>query len=165
MSRQGTSEQFPKQLSCSVGSPVDEPVRNATKSDITEGLCLSGALRLVLKGMLPLWNHSSDSPWKSMYLSSPYCWNIFLFFPFIIHLAEALTWDYHSTIPLLSFLFLIMRCQSTCSTSRECHNTKQSAGRTGCFLQPQPLAYKLCSFACNYFLYGEAWTCHLHTFK
>lgn len=56
-----TPEQLPKQLPSSAGSPVDEPVRDATKTDITV-LCLAGVPHLVLKGILPLWNYSSDSP-------------------------------------------------------------------------------------------------------
>lgn len=69
-----TPEQLLKQLPSSAVSPVDEPVRDATKTDMTL-LCLSGAPHLVLKGILPLWNYSSDSPWKS--ISSPYCWIFF----------------------------------------------------------------------------------------
>lgn len=59
----GTPEQLPKQLPSSAGSPVDEPVRGATKTDITV-LCLSGVPHLVLKGILPLWNYTQTLPGK-----------------------------------------------------------------------------------------------------
>lgn len=55
-----TPEKLLKQLPSSAGSPVDKPVRDATKAHTTV-LCLSGVPHLMLKGILPLWNYSKAS--------------------------------------------------------------------------------------------------------